>query len=957
MLKNLREFVKAYMNDIMIFFKTLNDHFTHLRAVFERLWHYNVALNLKKVFLDYSSIVLFEQMINALNLITAKEKLATIANFAFSIILKKLKTYLELTSYMRMYVSWYAQTSLLLQNRKILLLKNDLVKEKLRKTFVKKEILKKLIELEIRSYEHLQIVFNKESFLRHFDQFRKLFINVNISKKKDVEVMIFHVKDNSEKDITFRRADIESIMFLSKIFIFAETRYWFTELKMIDVIWVVKKVRHMIECSKISFTIIFTNHAALIEIIKQTSFTFFNTNKLNLRLMKISQYFSVLFIEIRVKFEKFHMISNALSRLFSITNKNDSTRLSKEDVLENLKYDLNVMLIQFINECKTSSFDTKFVRMHEYLDVYFDQNEFLMKITKDYRKNLLETYNTNTQWIKLKEKLNNRKNSKNISDDINFIVRNELVYYVSKEKTFKLCISWTLKKDIYKMIHDDNHHCEFHKVYARISESIYIRHMIKRLRRYIHHCKFCLENQIKRHSSYDELNSIRIMTFSFHTVIIDFVMILSQISSDENVLLIIIDKFIKRVSLIFDKNSWDVSQWASIWLNALQREEWRLSKIIIFDRDSKFVNSFWKATFHYLNVALHFIIAYHLSSDDQSKRTNQIIKIVIKYVLMNKINFIKVISFIQFILNNSTNAFIEVIFNELFYEFKIAKSLNLLERLDDENLTTSIEHERNVLKKQTKKTIVFVNANMKIRYDSTRTSLDLNVEDSIFLKFHKDYNQSDLTNWKFSKQRLESIKMLEKIEKLIYRLDILNNWKIHSIIFVIHLESISKNDFYERKTKESESIEDTQRNIKDIYEIENILAKRFIKIERSRKSKIQYKIKWKEWKDHHNQWINATDMKNVKNAMNEFEQNLITQDDNEQWFHSFIKTSSTAISHLQVKFIVQVSSISTNQQLSNSKATINHCVTSWNRSSFYWYHLISILFDDHHVFRIAKNQR
>jgi hypothetical protein len=132
---------------------------------------------------------------------------------------------------------------------------------------------------------------------------------------------------------------------------------------------------------------------------------------------------------------------------------------------------------------------------------------------------------------------------------------------------------------------------------------------------------------------------------------------------------------------------------------------------------------------------------------------------------MNEVNFIKIVSFIQFILNNSTNAFIEVIFNELLYEFKIAKSLNLLERFDDENFTTSIEHERDVLKKQAKKTIIFVNANMKIKYDSTRTSLDLNVEDSIFFKLHKDYNQSDLTNRKFSKQRLESIKMLEKIKK------------------------------------------------------------------------------------------------------------------------------------------------------------------------------------------------
>jgi hypothetical protein len=58
MLKNLRAFVKAYMNDIIIFFKNLNDHLVHLRKIFQRLWHYNVALNSKKVFLKYSFIIL-----------------------------------------------------------------------------------------------------------------------------------------------------------------------------------------------------------------------------------------------------------------------------------------------------------------------------------------------------------------------------------------------------------------------------------------------------------------------------------------------------------------------------------------------------------------------------------------------------------------------------------------------------------------------------------------------------------------------------------------------------------------------------------------------------------------------------------------------------------------------------------------------------------------------------------
>jgi hypothetical protein len=37
MLKNLRDFVRAYMNDIVIFSKTLDDHLLHLREVFQRL--------------------------------------------------------------------------------------------------------------------------------------------------------------------------------------------------------------------------------------------------------------------------------------------------------------------------------------------------------------------------------------------------------------------------------------------------------------------------------------------------------------------------------------------------------------------------------------------------------------------------------------------------------------------------------------------------------------------------------------------------------------------------------------------------------------------------------------------------------------------------------------------------------------------------------------------------------
>jgi hypothetical protein len=63
--------------------------------------------------------------------------------------------------------------------------------------------------------------------------------------------------------------------------------------------------------------------------------------------------------------------------------------------------------------------------------------------------------------------------------------------------------------------------------------------------------------------------------------------------------------------------------------------------------------------------------------------------------------------------------------------------------------------------------------------------------------------------------------------------------------------------------------------VKNIYEIEKMLIKKSIKIKRSRISKIQYRVKWLNWEDQHNQWINVAEMNNAKNLINDFEAKLV----------------------------------------------------------------------------------
>lgn len=144
MLRDLRTFVKTYIDDIIFFFMSFQEHLNHLNFEFQKLFEYDVILSFKKSYLGYPSITLLGQVIDAFEMSTTKKKLAIIAKLAFPISLKELKTYLSLTDWMRNYVSFYAQVVESLQKRKTLLLKNGSKKDNQRRWFFKQTFLIKL---------------------------------------------------------------------------------------------------------------------------------------------------------------------------------------------------------------------------------------------------------------------------------------------------------------------------------------------------------------------------------------------------------------------------------------------------------------------------------------------------------------------------------------------------------------------------------------------------------------------------------------------------------------------------------------------------------------------------------------------------------------------------------------------------------------------------------------------
>ena len=342
-LRIYRAFAKTYVDDIVVFSRILKKHLDHLRQIFQLLNSYDIRLSPKKSFLNYSIVALLDQKIDAFDLTIAANKLTAIINLKFFYILKNLKSYLSLIDWLRNYIAWYAQKSNPLQRRKTLLLRSSPTnKKRQRKIYSAKTVVKKPFAAELDSYRQLQKAFSKAKLFVHHDPTRITYVNVDAFKRRDFDVVIYHLKPDADLN-NLKISEIELIMFLNRMLISTKERYWSTELEMIDLIWIVRRARHFIKAFK-HVIVIFTNHAANAFITKQTTLSFNNTDKLNLRLVRASIYLFQFRLDIRYRPDKRHVIFDALFKLST-----DRSFLNNDENLKLKSYHSN-MTDPFVND-------------------------------------------------------------------------------------------------------------------------------------------------------------------------------------------------------------------------------------------------------------------------------------------------------------------------------------------------------------------------------------------------------------------------------------------------------------------------------------------------------------------------------------------------------------------------------------------------------------------------------
>jgi hypothetical protein len=265
--------------------------------------------------------------------------------------------------------------------------------------------------------------------------------------------------------------------------------------------------------------------------------------------------------------------------------------------------------------------------------------------------------------------------------------------------------------------------------------------------------------------------------------------------------------------------------------------------------------------------------AYHPQSDGQSERTNQTVEMALRYLVnVRNTDWAEYLAEVEFHINNSVSAATNVSPMEYLTGIK-ARTIEVAALPSSSPAVTTWTEHRQTIRQEARDAIVYAQTKMAMYYDKNHQPLSMAIGNLAYVNLQKDIGKPGYklpidSSTKLGPRRVGPFKILRKIGKLTYELDIPKNWKIHPTISVAHLEP-AKEDTYHRATITPPDIINDDDGSHEEWEVEEILRSRWR--DKKNKRNKQYYIKWKGYGPEHNEWVSADDLKNSPDLVETFE--------------------------------------------------------------------------------------
>lgn len=870
-----RSYCRAFIDDMIIYSDTFEEHCQHLSTVFDLFLEKGLSISPEKSYLGYPSVELLGFYVDSLGLSTIKERTEGFQNLEFPAQLKALETYLGATGFLRTMVPYYAQLSEPLQKRKISLLAAGRASGRVQAGNKSKRLAYTSSTLfeptsdEIASFDALQSYVCTKLRLYHMTPDKTLFLQVDGSLQRGFGVMVYHLKDGTvwAPGQSIPSTAIEPVMFLSRCLSKPENNYGPSELEVACLVWACKRLRTMLHSSQHPIVVL-TDHDATRGIVEKTLLNTTSTDRSNRRLVNASIYLSEYNLQVHHLAGRLNLVPDALSRLTASGDAVAKQR-SEEPVLDAI-WDQADDHVMFLAEAQMD--DTLRQR---FADAY--------KHDKAWNR-IINGLATPTSVGRKPSVVKDNEDIVSASKPGHaFRLVDHLLYNRDNNGRERLVIPRRLIQEILASAHDDKHHFGRDRMAAAL-DGVHMQKKRHKIETYVKKCHQCGAQRKDNQMPLGSLQPIQAPEEPMHTITMDFVVVLPSVSlkgtlwhlegyDTFDALMPVTCKTSKRSLLIPGHTTYTAKDWATVLTRQLLLSDWSCPQAIISDRDAKFLSAFWQGLWKAFGIRLQMTTAYHPQADGQSERKNQDVELALRYYVAEHpdSDWVDVLPALQWNLNSAHSRTLDASPYEFLFGFKIPGPVDRLTSSDLPLQTADIRFMREHLRRDAQLAMDIVASDNKTRYDAQHRQIEFDVGSKVWLKMGKAYKPLFKTlNAKLMAPREGPYTVTEKISPLAYCLDFgESKGRVNPVVSIQYLlpYEADYDDEFDRQVAKPPPIDYADflaADDEEHYELERILdCKLFNKT-------VKYLVRWKGYGPQHDEWKTKRDLKHAKDLIDDF---------------------------------------------------------------------------------------
>ncbi|KAF8831748.1 hypothetical protein HHX47_DHR1001045 [Lentinula edodes] len=588
--------VIVYLDDILIYSDTPEEHREHVKEVLRRLRKHRLYANPEKCEFNMDTVEYLGYILSPDGLTMSKEKVQTVLEWPVPRKVKDIQSFLGFANFYRRFIYNYS----------------DIVVPMTRLTRKGAPWIWDSSCQE--AFENLKIAFTSAPILAHWEPNRPLIVETDASDYAIAAIL----------SIQYADGEIHPLAFLSRTLHAAELNYDTHDKELLAIFEAFKAWRHYLEGSGDPVDVV-TDHKNL---------EYFSTTKvLTRRQVRWSEFLHQFNMVIRFRPGKLGEKPDSITRRWDV--------YPKEGDIGYAQVNPHNFRPIFTNEQLTASLRATFLegpvlRASIIMDIEALHQAIILALPADPSSVVgleLAKDPSNERWSLGSDKL----------------LRLDDRIYVPNHGDLRL--------QVLRYFHD--HPLSGHFGQNRTLEAVRRQYTWPKVRDfvrdYVTSCTICGRNKPRRHRPYGLLKPLPVPVRPWHSISMDFIEQLPM-SNGFTAILVVVDRSSKQAIFIPTHDTITSEQLAELFVIHVFSKH-GVPNHVTSDRGSEFVSAFFRALGKALSMELHYTSGYHPEADGQTERVNQTLEQYIRiYCSYQQDDWSPLLPIAEFAYNNAPNA-------------------------------------------------------------------------------------------------------------------------------------------------------------------------------------------------------------------------------------------------------------------------------------------------------------